>query len=103
MHFPQSKAAPTASLRSEAGVVAGIYCCCGLTLSRGRSCQTPSQFKVEGRARPSSASGRAPFLLLFGMDGRFDELTILLVSILVGAAAFAIVLGSLLLLQPYHP
>jgi hypothetical protein len=37
------------------------------------------------------------------MDGRFDELTILLVSILVGAAAFAIVLGSLLMLQPYHP
>jgi hypothetical protein len=37
------------------------------------------------------------------MDGRFDELTILLVSILLGAAAFAIVFGGYLMLQPYHP
>ena len=85
---PQSKATTrradwrnAASPRSEAGAVAGIHRCPDLTLSRGR----------------------APFLLLFGMDGQFDELTILLVSILIGAAAAVIVFGGFLMLQPYHP
>jgi hypothetical protein len=37
------------------------------------------------------------------MDGRFDELPTLLVSILIGAAAAVIVFGGFLMLQPYHP
>ena len=72
----------SASVRSEAGAVAGIDRCCDLTLS------------------PADVGS---FLLLFGMDGRFDELTILLVSILLGAAAAAIVFGGFLMLTADHP